>query len=110
MSSVRYHSLVLSVLLYAVCASTGFGSEAKATKPWRALHLLNYNSDSDLDALGQNLDKLSKQGINVIVLEVDYNFEFKSHPELRHGTAPITREGARKFAGLCRKFDIRLIP
>src|SRR5262249_1277671 len=71
---------------------------------------LNYNSDSDVEALGQNLENLSKQGINVIVLEVDYNFEFKSHPELRHGTAPITREGARKFVALCRKFDIRLIP
>ena len=81
-----------------------------ASKPWRALHLLNYNTDADLDALGQNLEALSKQGINVIVLEVDYNFAFKSHPELRHGTSPITRDGARRFAALCKKFGIRLIP
>ncbi len=81
-----------------------------AAKPWRAVHLLDYNTDSDLDALGQNLEALAKQGINIIILEVDYNFDFKSHPELKRGTNPITRDGARRFAELCRKFKIRLIP
>lgn len=80
------------------------------SKQWRAIHLLDYNTDSQLEALGNNLEALAKQGINVIVLEVDYNFAFKSHPELRRGTNPITHEGARKFAALCRKFGIRLIP
>lgn len=77
---------------------------------WRAVHLLSYDTDADLDALGQNLESLAKQGINVIILEVDYNFAFKSHPELRHGTNPITREGARRFAALCKKLNLRLIP
>src|ERR1043165_8412958 len=79
-------------------------------KQWRALHLLDYNTDSELDALGQSLETLAKQGINVIILEVDYNFDFKSHPELRRGTNPITRDGARRFAALCKKNKIRLIP
>jgi hypothetical protein len=86
------------------------GAKTKPTKPWRALHLLDYNTDSSLDALGQNLETLSKQGINVIILEVDYNFNFKSHPELRRGTTPITKDGARRFAALCKKSSIRLIP
>jgi hypothetical protein len=85
-------------------------SDAKPKQPWRALHLLNYDTDADLDALAQNLEPLAKQGINVIILEVDYNFAFKSHPELRHGPHPITREGARRFAAACRKQNIRLIP
>jgi hypothetical protein len=79
-------------------------------KQWRAVHLLDYNTDSELDALGQNLETLAKQGINVIILEVDYNFDFKSHPELKRGANPITRDGARRFAALCKKFNIRLIP
>ena len=83
---------------------------AKESMPWRTLHLLDYNTDNDLELLGQNLEALAKQGINVIVLEVDYNFAFKSHPGLRRGTSPITREGARKFSTLCKKFKIRLIP
>jgi len=83
---------------------------AKDSKSWRAVHLLDYNTDDDLDLLGKNLEALAKQGINVIILEVDYNFAFQSHPELRRGTAPITREGARRFAALCKKNKIRLIP
>jgi len=82
----------------------------KPAQPWRALHLLNYNTDADLDALAEKLEPLAKQGINVIILEVDYNFAFKSHPELRRGASPITREGARRFAAACRKNKIRLIP
>lgn len=84
--------------------------QSKPAQPWRAVHLLDYNSDSALDGLVQNLEKLAKQGINVIVLEVDYNFAFKSHPELRRGKDPITRNGARRFAALCKKLGIRLIP
>ncbi len=84
--------------------------EYKRAKPWHAVHLLDYNNDRDLDALGQNLGKLAALGINTVILEVDYNFAFKSHPELRRGNDPITHEGARKFAETCRKLGIRLIP
>jgi glycosyl hydrolase family 20 len=103
---------ILSSVVVSLFVVSAFDVRAntKPSKPWRAIHLLDYNSDSALDALGQNLEALSKQSINVLVLEVDYNFEFKSHPELRRGTTQITRDGARRFAALCRKFNIRLIP
>jgi hypothetical protein len=84
--------------------------ESKRVPPWRAVHLLDYNSDATLEALGQNLGKLADMGINTLILEVDYNFAFKSHAELRRGNNPITRDGARKFAATCRKLGIRLIP
>ena len=84
--------------------------EPLRAKPWRAVHLLEYNSDKDLEALGESLGKLTDMGINTVILEVDYNFAFKSHPELRRGSNPITREGARRFAATCRKLGIRLIP
>lgn len=91
-------------------AASNMVAVAKSSKPWRAIHLLNYSTDAALDGLGKNLETLSKQGINVIILEVDYDFAFKSHPELRRGTSPITQDGARRFAALCKKFGIRLIP
>ena len=100
---------IIVVFLLLTCATPVLAHE-KPSKPWRAVHLLDYNTDSALDALGHNLGALAKQGINVIVFEVDYNFNFKSHPELRRGDAPITRDGARRFAALCRKLNIRLIP
>jgi hypothetical protein len=110
MKLTRYFSVVLVVLLCAAWKPVGASVGSKQSKPWRALHLLDYNSDSALDALGQNLENLAKQGLNVIILEIDYNFAFKSHPELRRGANPITPKGARRFAVLCKKFNIRLIP
>src|SRR3982074_1326311 len=104
MTSARFISVVLFLLICAAWEPAGAGVKSKHSRPWRALHLLNYNSDSELDALGQNLENLAKLGINVIILEVDYNFAFQSHPELRRGTNPITHDGARRFAALCRKF------
>src|SRR5690349_1834574 len=104
MKLAHYLTAVLVVLLCVVMV------QAKPKQPWRALHLLNYDTDADLDALAKNLEPLARQGINVIILEVDYNFAFKSHPELRRGANPITRDGARRFAAACRKQNIRLIP
>jgi glycosyl hydrolase family 20 len=106
MSLTRYFCLLVFVAISVVSVA----ARSKPAQSWRAVHLLNYNTDADLDALGANLATLAKQGINVIILEVDYNFAFKSHPELRHGKDPITRDGARRFAASCRKLNIRLIP
>jgi glycosyl hydrolase family 20 len=77
---------------------------------WRALHLLNYNTDADLEVLARDVPGLAAMGINVVVLEIDYNFAFASHPELRRGATPITVEGARKMAEICRQHHVRLIP
>ena len=110
MTATRILCGVLMMIICAWPAPARVRVEPKPAKPWRAVHLLDYNSDSDLDALGQNLEKLVDMGINVLILEVDYNFEFKSQPRLRRGSNPITREGARKFAATCRKLGLRLIP
>jgi hypothetical protein len=110
MTATRFLSGILTMVIIAWPVLAKVRVEPKVTKPWRAVHLLEYNTDSDLEALAQNLEKLADMGINVLILEVDYNFEFKSQPKLRRGSNPITREGARKFATACRKLGIRLIP
>ena len=79
-------------------------------KKWISIHLLNYTSDSLLTELGKNIPGLAEKGINLVFLEVDYSFEFQSHPELRQGEKYITRKGAQQFAKICRKNNIRLIP
>jgi hypothetical protein len=82
----------------------------KSGEKWRGVHLLGYSNDSDLVQLGEIVPNLASMGINVIILEVDYSFQFQSHPELRYGSTQITKEGARKFAGICKENNIELIP
>lgn len=85
------------------------GKQKPVTK-WLGVHLLDYNNDADLEKLAADLPKLASQGINFIILEVDYHFEFRSHPELRQDDKQITKAGARRFAAISRKNGIRVIP
>jgi hypothetical protein len=81
----------------------------RAANPvWRGVHLSAHN-DANLDQLIEQLPRLAGDGVNVIVLEVDYNFEFQSHPELRSDPF-ITRARARQAAEAARAAGIRLIP
>ena len=83
---------------------------ARNSKPWCGLHVAAFTNDKDLEILSRQLPKLAELGINVLILEVNYNFEFKSHPELRAGKDVISRAAAERLATLCRKQRIRLIP
>ena len=104
------------VTLLALCVTVLLsGERADAMgrkKPEKVvgIHLLSWTSDSLLAELGNRIPDLADQGINLIFLEVDYGFEFESHPELRQGGPIISRDGARRFAEICRKHGIRLIP
>lgn len=100
---------LLLVVGFTGCTLFPVNADAAKHKPWRALHLLSYTTDARLDSLAARLPELSRMGLNTLILEVDYNFDFKSHPELR-SSQYITKEGAKKFAKACKKNGIRLIP
>jgi hypothetical protein len=80
----------------------------KPGQPWRAIHLL-LNGAQGLRTLEGQLPALAKFGVNTVVCEVDYNFDFQSHPELKGGGA-ITKAGAGQFAAAARKEGIRVAP
>src|SRR3954468_11940813 len=80
-----------------------------ADHPWRALHVINYTTDAGLSKLAESFPKLSEMGINCLILEVNYSFEYQSHPELREGEKQITRDGLRQFAATCRQNNIELV-
>ncbi len=60
-------------------------SPSDASEGIVAIHLLGKTTDSLLVELGDNIPALAEQGIDLIFLEVDYSFDFQSHPELRQG-------------------------
>jgi hypothetical protein len=83
---------------------------AKKAEPWCGLHVIVFKNDKDLETLGRQIPKLAALGVNVLILEVNYNFAFQSHPELHAGENIITPAGAEQLATVCRKHGIRLIP
>jgi hypothetical protein len=80
----------------------------RAQPLWLGLHVLVENKPA-AEALLAELPALAAVGVNLLIFEVDYNYEYVSHPELR-GEDPISRETVKKVVQLCRDHKIRLIP
>jgi hypothetical protein len=81
----------------------------RETNPvWRGVQLSIYD-DSSADMLIAEVPKLEARGVNALVIEIDYHFAFKSHPELRQDRC-LTRAKAAELARTCRDHGIRPIP
>lgn len=91
-----------------ICTIAGF-AQTPVDDKIISIHLLNYEDDEDLEVLSSQLQALEDLGINQLFLEVDYHFEFTTHPEL---ISPkfITKAGAQKFARDCKAHGMKVIP
>ena len=95
--------IVLSLVL--VLAFTGCGTTQPNTPPpcgSVARSGCARQSDNELGKVEQDLPGFAAVGVNVLVVEVNYNFDFKSHPELREGRY-ITKAKAREFAAAAKR-------
>jgi Glycosyl hydrolase family 20, catalytic domain len=94
------------LVLAAGCRTTP--SAPSATETWRGVHV-HVESDQQLDALEKQLPKFAAVGVNTLVIQVDYHFDFQSHRELRDSPF-ITKAKAREFSAAARRNGIRVIP
>jgi len=53
--------------------------------------------------------ELAPASINTLVLRVDYNFEYQSHPELRDEVT-LSSKQVKKIVKACRRAGIRVVP
>jgi hypothetical protein len=54
-------------------------------------------------------DGLVPRQVNTLILRVDFNYQYESHPELRNDNA-LSREDVKSIAQLCQANNIRVIP
>ncbi len=54
-------------------------------------------------------DELAPRLVNTLILRVDYNYQYKSHPELKDSIA-LSYDDVKRIVAACKKNDIRLIP
>jgi hypothetical protein len=67
-------------------------------------------SPDELDQFIQFInEELAPRNINVLVLRVDYNYRFKSHPELATESG-LSETDVKRLVKVCRENNIRLIP
>ncbi|MFT3934843.1 MAG: family 20 glycosylhydrolase [Chitinophagaceae bacterium] len=53
--------------------------------------------------------ELAPRGVNVLVLRVDWNYQYTSHPELKDSIA-LSKEDVKKIVAACKNHQIKLIP
>ena len=83
-------------------------SPAEESKPWLGVHVLT-TSGGKIAELTEVVGRLAEVGINVIIAEVNYGYEYESHPELRANN-PAGKEQIAKLVAECQKHHVRLIP
>jgi hypothetical protein len=54
-------------------------------------------------------EELAPRGVNTLILRVDYNYQYESHPELRDSDALSKRE-IKRLVAVCKKNNILIIP
>ncbi|MCK4881338.1 MAG: family 20 glycosylhydrolase [Bacteroidales bacterium] len=54
-------------------------------------------------------DELAARSINVLILRVDYNYQYKSHPELKDSVA-LSEKDVKKLVAVCQQHGIRIVP
>lgn len=63
-----------------------------------------------VDAFVTFIDKeLAPRQVNTLILRVDYNYQYESHPELRDPIA-LSKAEVKKIVAVCKKNNIRVIP
>jgi hypothetical protein len=85
------------------------GLLSAAPLPVRGLHLNVPKPDGVPRMVKFIREVLPKEGVNTLVLEIDYRYQFKSHPEVADENA-LSLEDARAIAAAAREANVKLIP
>ncbi len=99
----RISTILLFLLVFSLL------SIAEAPYPVRGLCIAAPMPDGVENFVRFISDELAPKGLNTLILRVDYNYRFKSHPELV-GSNPLSKQDVKRLVKVCRSNHIRLIP
>mgnify|MGYP003574993577 CR=1 FL=1 len=120
MRKTKFHRLAIFILTVVFVAtvqpSTAQSDDAppevkpiEALLPVRGFCIASPRPDK-LDQFVKFIDEeLAPRLVNTLILRVDYNYQYTSHPELRDSIA-LSKAEVQKLVDICRKHDIRIIP
>jgi len=76
---MNFKYMVVSAVIVLIVSCSMIHREPEdysSGEKWNAVHLINFMTDSAVDSLVQNIPRLAELGINVLILEVDYNYMY----------------------------------
>lgn len=106
---------ILPIFLFAI-SGIAFSQESEVVKSGQANILpvrgfcIAAPQSKDLDGFIKFIDEeLAPRSVNTLILRVDYNYQYESHPELRDSAA-LSRKEVKKLVEACKKKNIQIIP
>lgn len=106
---IMYKRLVLPVMLCALSLGDGAAKSLDDLFPVRGLSIAAPSS-SEVDRFARFIsEEMVPRGVNTLILRVDFNFKYESHPELSDSNG-LTREQVQTLVRACREGGIRVIP
>ena len=100
---------LLLILTALACISVRGANPLDEKLPVRGFAIEAPNRQG-LDTFIRFIDEdLAQAGFNLLILRVDWNYAYESHPELRDPD-PLTKEDAARIAAACKAHGIKLVP
>jgi len=106
---------IFVMFAFAVCCNTfsqvssGTGTDQSGNLPVRGF-CISAPQPREVDEFVKFIDEeLASRLVNTLILRVDYNYQYESHPELRDSVS-LSRADVKKLVAICRKHNIRIIP
>ena len=115
MTNVYACTAIASLVLWCFCAAAAASpadarkQEAGAALPIRGLHTSAPAKRDLARALDFIRESLAKEGVNTLIMEFNYNFDFQSRREFANPSA-LGKDEVRQLAKACRQSGIELIP
>lgn len=102
--------IILAVSFFVYSLSTSFAQNSlDDIIPIRGLCIASPKPEQ-VDRFIKFIDEeLGPMKVNTLILRIDYNYQYESHPELRDSIA-LSREDINKIVRISKKHEINLIP
>lgn len=111
---LKKSSLLIIALFGLLGINNTVSAQAYKQFPWSKLPvkalLLSAPGPGDVPALCDFIrDALPKEGVNTLALRIEYQYQFKTHPELAEKNA-LSETDLKKIVAACKDAHVRLIP
>ena len=101
----------LLLLFFALLVFTGSWSQEKADAglPVQGFCIGAPSPDQVSKFVKFIQEELAPRQINTLILRIDYNYQYESHPELRDSVA-LSKADVKQILNVCKKNGIDIIP
>lgn len=105
----NYLSSSLLIVLLIACNFVSAQNQLDSTMPTRGF-CIGAPGVKDVDRFVKFINnELAPRKINLLIIRIDYNYEYTSHPELRDKSF-LTKQDVKKMVAACKKNGIRFVP